>query len=168
MNTVNLVDIDLVTELKTAMRYLPSGVALLTTRDPETGESIGMAISSAISVSMNPPSMLVAVNTSSAAHTAIKKAGQFCINLLNVEDKELVGIFSSSARKEERFKQDSWFEKHQLDYLDGATSLFCKTSTSVIFGTHELFIGEVFDVIQSQEPQPLGWLKGDFHQMLPL
>jgi len=153
--------------LKAAMRHLPSGVALLTTVDPETNAPVGIAISSVISVSMDPPSMLVAVNRSSSCHSVIHRSGMFCINLLNASDRDLVNVFSSGTRREERFTQDGWREKNGLRYLAGATALFCRTAEIATFGTHDVFIGEVVDLILAHDPQPLGWMRGDFHQMVP-
>jgi flavin reductase (DIM6/NTAB) family NADH-FMN oxidoreductase RutF len=157
----------LVDALKAAMRHYPSGVAIVTTRDPETGLPNGLAASSIISVTMDPPSMLVAINRAGSSHQAIKRAGQFCINLLKRDHQDLVSRFSSPARKDERFTGNEWSERHGLDHVLGTTALFCRTTHSLIVGTHELFVGEVFDVALSTDPSPMGWMNGGFHDVVP-
>jgi len=157
----------IVDDLKTAMRNYPSGVAIVTTRDPDTGLPNGLAASSVISATMDPPSMLVAVNRSGSSHQAIQKAGKFCINLLRQEDRDLVAQFSSPARRDERFVGTNWSERHGLDHLIGTTALFCRTTHSLVVGTHELFVGEVFDVALSIESVPMGWMNGEFHDVVP-
>ena len=153
--------------LKTAMRHLPSGVAIVTTRHPETGLPSGLAASSIISVSMEPPSMLVAINRSSSSHEAVARAGQFCINLLKQDHQDLVMQFSSPARREERFTGDAWDVRHELDFLSDTTALFCRTSHTMKVGTHELFVGEVFDIALCSERDPMGWMNGGFHDVTP-
>jgi len=158
---------ELAETLKTAMRHLPSGVAIVTSRHPETGAPNGLAASSVISVTMDPPSMLIAVNRAGSSHQAIKEAGAFCINLLKRDHRDLVMQFSSPARRDERFTGDDWAERHGLDYLKSTTALFCRISNSMIVGTHELFVGEVFDIALSTDLAPMGWMNGGFHDVVP-
>lgn len=158
--------IDLANGLKTAMRRMPSSVALITTRDPKTGEPAGLAASAVIPVSMEPPSMLVSINKNASAHAAIEASGQFCVNLLGTEQTALVGLFSNSGMRDQRFAHESWCERSGLPYLrDVPSSIFCKVRTTVLFGTHELFIGEVFDIVVADTAEPLGWLEGDFARL---
>lgn len=154
--------------LKSSMRNLPAGVALVTSRDPQTGIKGGMAASSVISVTMDPPSMLVAVNRSASTHAIIKKSKKFCINLLDVAHRDLVTLFSSPDQREERFSHPDWQELHEMDYYTGATNIFCNMTSSLVTGTHEIFIGEVFDIHHAEALVPLGWMAGGFHQMHPL
>jgi flavin reductase (DIM6/NTAB) family NADH-FMN oxidoreductase RutF len=159
--------------LKSAMRRMPGAVALITTRDPANDHPAGLAASAVIPVSMEPPSMLIAINTSASAHSAIERAGRYCVNLLGTTQTALVGLFSNSAMREQRFASDEWSYQDGIPYLSSAcSSIFCDVRKTVIFGTHELFIGEVYDVRSGGgEPiDPLGWLEGTFAQLgrLPL
>jgi flavin reductase (DIM6/NTAB) family NADH-FMN oxidoreductase RutF len=153
--------------LKTAMRQLPSGVAIVTARDPKSGMPSGLAASSVISVTLDPPTMLVAVNRSGASHATIAESGYFCINLLEQRHRELVSQFSLPERREERFIGDDWATLHDLDYLKNTTALFCRTFYSMVVGTHELFLGEVFDIALTADPDPMGWMNGGFHDVVP-
>ena len=156
---------DIATLLKGAMRYLPSGVAIVTARDPETGQPVGMAVSSLVSVSMDPPTMLFAVNRASGNHAVFERAERFCINLLSTANRDEVAVFASSARRAERFTASGWGERHGLDCLDDATAIFCTRHSSMVVGTHELFVGAVFAIAPGLVDQPLGWMNGGFHEM---
>ena len=147
---------------------MPAGVSIITARDSDTQEQAGMVVSSVLSVSMDPPTMLVAINRSSSCHEVVNKSGQFCINMLGESDSELVGIFSSGARRAERFTQSNWGAKHDLDYLTTATALFCKISKKIEVGTHDIFIGDVFNIIHADTPQPLAWMRGNLHKVVPV
>jgi flavin reductase (DIM6/NTAB) family NADH-FMN oxidoreductase RutF len=154
--------------LKAAMRRMPGPVALITTADPLGGYA-GLAASAVIPVSMDPPAMLVAVNRNASAHAAIERARRFCINLLCNSQADLVGLFSSSAHREERFAGDGWADRDGLPYLPGAcVSIFCNVDQTQLYGTHELFIGAVEEVLAGTGTDPMGWIEGGFARLQAL
>lgn len=162
-------DIGVADRLKAAMRRMPGPVALVTTAAPDGSGYAGLAASAVIPVSMDPPSMLVAVNRAASAHRTIEQAGRFCINLLSTGQTELVRIFSSPARRAERFVDGGWLDRDGLPYLPSAcVSIFCTVERTQIFGTHELFIGAVDEVTPGTGGEPMGWIEGGFAQMLAL
>jgi flavin reductase (DIM6/NTAB) family NADH-FMN oxidoreductase RutF len=153
----------LVSNLKSALRRMPSAVALISTCDPVDGSPAGLAASAVIPVSLEPPSMLISINRNASAHSAIERSGMFCINLLGVNHTALVGLFSNSKMRAKRFSPDAWQERHGLPYLaDAPANVFCRVCTTLLFGTHEIFVGEVFDLHKSDSCEPLGWLDGNF------
>lgn len=154
--------------LKEAMRRMPGAVALITTCDPANDKPAGLAASAVIPVSMEPPSMLVAINRSASAHSAIERAGRYCINLLDTTQTALVGLFSSSTMRDQRFAAAEWQYRDGLPYLSGAcANIFCDVATTLIHGTHELFIGNVFDIrtALTEGADPLGWIEGGFARL---
>lgn len=160
---------DIAAKLKAAMRRMPGPVSLITTTDPDTGRHAGLAASAVIPVAMEPPSMLVAVNRNASAHVTIARAGRFCINLLCNSQADLVALFSDPARREARFADPQWAYQDDLPYLPGAcVSIFCTLSLTQPFGTHDLFIGEVSDVVQGTGSDPMGWIEGDFARLMAL
>lgn len=150
--------------MKPAMRRLPSGIALITAQDPETGKPVGLAASSVISVSMEPPSMLVSINRSASAWPVIERTNQFCINLLSRDHRNLVQTFSSATHRHARFSEGAWeVGPDGVPFLtDSLASLFCRTAVSQHFGTHAVCIGEVIDVRLGEGDEPLVWLNGTF------
>ncbi len=160
---------DLATRLKAVLRGMPGPVALITTRDLQTGRPAGLAASAIVPVSMAPPSMLVCVNRAASAHAVIEASGRFCINLIGARQTALVAAFSGSALRDQRFAAGDWDERHGLPHLPASpASLFCVVRTTLLFGTHEAFIGEVFDVTASDSEQQIGWLEGAFAQFVPI
>jgi flavin reductase (DIM6/NTAB) family NADH-FMN oxidoreductase RutF len=159
-------DHKLAADLKAAMRRMPSTVALVTTRDSASGAPAGLVASAVIPVSMAPPSMLISVNLSASAHGAIERSGLFCVNLLGIEQANMVGPFSNSDLRDRRFADGPWEERDGIPYLaDAAASIFCQVRQTLKFGTHELFIGQVYDVRQTADVEPLGWLEGEFARL---
>ncbi|WP_254302482.1 flavin reductase family protein [Sphingobium chlorophenolicum] len=152
------------------MRRLPSAVSLITARDPETGLSAGLVASAVIPVSMEPPSMLISINRNASAHKVIVRAGKFCVNLLSIEQVELVRTFADSKKRSQRFAGSGWSGAETHPYLPAACgNIFCETRTTIVFGTHEVFIGEVCDVRDSHcSGDPMCWVEGDFARATPL
>lgn len=162
-------DMDLADALKAAMRRMPGPVALVTTADPDNGVYAGLAASAVIPVAMDPPSMLVGVNRSGSAHAILARAGRFCINLLCNSQTDLVHQFSKPARRAERFTSGHWLGRNGLPYLpESCVSIFCKVVQSQHFGTHELFIGLVEDVLPGTGDDPMGWIEGGFARLQSL
>ncbi len=160
---------DVAARLRLALRRLPGPVSLITTCDPEGDHPAGMVASAVIPVSMEPPSMLVAINRQTSTHGAVSRAGRFCINLLGTSQTGFVGLFSDSTLREERFRSDEWAMERGVPYLASAcSSIFCTVSETLVFGTHELFVGTVESVRGTDEEaatDPLGWIEGDFARL---
>lgn len=156
--------------LKAAMRRMPGAVSLVTTFDPDGEAPAGLAASAVIPISMDPPSMLISINSSASAHDPISRAGRFCINLLAADQTDLVEPFSNSARRHERFSGEDWAERDGVPYLpEACAAIFCDVRQIISFGTHSLFIGEVVDVAgPNDDAAPLGWMAGEFATVQPL
>ncbi len=155
--------------LRFAMRRLPGPVSIITTHDSATNGPVGMVASAVIPVAMEPPSMLVAVNRQSACHASIEKTGRFCINLLGTDQRALVKPFSTPSLRDQRFAGAAWEFADRIPFLPVATAnLFCRVENTLVHGSHELFVGDVYDVKLRDEDtvagnvDPLGWMEGGF------
>jgi len=153
---------------KDAMRRLASGVSLVTSGTPEHGHA-GLIATSVVSVSMDPPTLLVCVNQSSSAHPVIDACGAFCVNLLSRQDRVLVDIFGSSARREERFKVGA-FEPTPPGpprLSTALASIDCKVAEAFSYGTHTLFLGKVVDIRLPtlEKMDPLVHMNRAFHSL---
>lgn len=146
---------------RSAMRRIASSVAIITARDP-AGQVHGMAATAVISVSMDPPSMLVAVNRSAGIHAGLAESGRFCVNVLSDAQRDLIQAFSNTALREQRFASGDWSEGPEgLPRLQSAVcSLVCDVERTIDYGTHTLFVGLVTHVDEGAEALPLVWLAG--------
>ncbi len=71
----------LAAQTKLALRRLASAVAVVTCQDGRTRHA--MTATAVNAMSMQPPSMIICVNRSSAFHAAISRADNFAINILH-------------------------------------------------------------------------------------
>jgi flavin reductase (DIM6/NTAB) family NADH-FMN oxidoreductase RutF len=150
---------------RASMRLVASSVSLVTARDA-VGEWHGMAVTSAGSLSMDPPSMTVAVNRTASIYPVILETGRFTLNLIDESQAALLEPFARSDMRDRRFVPDDWAAAGLSGpVLKGALcSHVCSVAETHEFGTHTVFFGTVDDVILSvhkaQEPAPVLWLNG--------
>ena len=166
-----MTDAALADRLKATLRGLPGPVALVTTVDPVGAAPQGMLASAVIPVSMDPPSMLVAINRSASMHPTLAAAGRFCINVLGTSQAGVLALFSKAELRAQRFESDQWRYDAGLPWLPAAcSSIFCRTASSSHFGTHELFIGEVTEVVRGSGDiaDPMGWINGSPARLGPI
>jgi flavin reductase (DIM6/NTAB) family NADH-FMN oxidoreductase RutF len=150
---------------RASMRLVAASVSLVTARDAE-GVWHGMAVTSAGSLSMDPPSMLVAVNRTASIYPVIQASGHFTLNLMDESHAALLERFSRSDLRDQRFVPEDWTSAGQRGpVLKGALCAHvCTVAEAHDFGTHTVFFGRVDDVIlpdpNAQTPAPILWLNG--------
>jgi flavin reductase (DIM6/NTAB) family NADH-FMN oxidoreductase RutF len=150
---------------RASMRLVASSVSLVTARD-EAGEWHGMAVTSAGSLSMDPPSMMVAVNRTASIFPVICQTGRFTLNLIDESQAALLEPFARSDMRDRRFVPDDWVAAGLGGpVLKGALCCHvCSVAETHEFGTHTVFFGTVDDMILSehkaQVPAPVLWLNG--------
>lgn len=144
-----------------AMRGLASAVTLLTACDAD-GMPHGMAATAVIPVSMDPPSMLIAVNRSASLHPVIEATGRFCVNVLPDSQRDIVEAFSRSDMRSRRFTDFPWsLTEEGLPCLPQAQSVItCRCDERLAYGTHTLYIGRVERVGLGELAPPLVWFDG--------
>ena len=167
--TADEVEVPMPAGFREAMRRLAASVTIVTSRDIE-GQPHGMVASSVIPVSMDPPSMLVAVNRDASLHSVLLRSRRFCVNLLADHQHQLLTPFSQTGLRSQRFRSDDWrnawsSDAEQLPWLPEAPAVIdCAVDLVTAYGTHTLFIGRVLNVrcptTATSAVAPLVWLAG--------
>lgn len=150
--------------LKSAMRQLASGVSVISTS--QSGAWHGMTATSVISLSMDPPSVLVCINRAATIHAPLMAAEAFCVNLLGSNQEEVCSVFSSKSRRNERFADGLWkVGPMELPYHPHAeANIFCTTDAVHEYGTHSVVLARVRHVIEGhlEKRSPMIYLDGKF------
>jgi flavin reductase (DIM6/NTAB) family NADH-FMN oxidoreductase RutF len=155
--------------LKQVLRHLPAPVGIVTSFDPETGAPVGLVMSAIMPVSLEPCSMAIAINRAGSAHEAVVRSGRFCINLLDAERHTHLEPFVRPEARGERFTHPDWSRNGEVWFLEGApANIFCTIKASLTYGTHDLLIGELYDLRASGREDILGWSNGALGQLAPL
>lgn len=152
---------------RTLWRGFGSGVTLIAT---ETGgETFAMVATATISVSMEPPSLLISVNRSASAYEALCERGAFSLGILEGGAAE-IGMAIARAPTAERGNHGTWRKLGGAgEPVDGLpwlaetqATFFCATDTVVDYGTHRLFIARVLRATGRQGNDPLLYSDGRF------
>ncbi|AMO55466.1 hypothetical protein GZ77_10040 [Endozoicomonas montiporae] len=153
---------DLKGNMLQAMRRLASSVSVVSCAGDS--ERHAMAATSVTSLSMDPPSLLVCVNQSTAMHSALDEGADFCINILSLEQQEVSVACGGRLRGEDRFTVGNWVTTDRgLPYLSDAQSvLICAQDGHYDYGTHTIFIGRIKEIRNSDDVNPLVYVDGHY------
>lgn len=162
-------EVELRRNFVSAMRRLIATVTIITAGDGAA--RAGMVATAVMSVSADPPSLVVGINREASVWQAVKDTGRFSVNLLATHHAPLVYPFSGQLQGEERFTLGEWHtHASQAPYLaDAIVSLFCRVDGALDYGTHTLFVGAVDDIrLSVHANEPLLWRNGSFANAVPL
>ena len=143
-------------KLRAAMRAWTSGVTVVTAA--YQGEWHGMTVSSFTSISLDPPLIVISLQTVTRTHDMVVNAGTFGVTILAASQQELSERFanrqSSVGERQDGLETETLvtgapFIKGGLAYLD------CRVTQSIPSGMNTLFIAEVVAVRGDDHDAPL-------------
>jgi flavin reductase (DIM6/NTAB) family NADH-FMN oxidoreductase RutF len=90
--------------MKQVNRQFVSGVTVVTAMDAEKPR--GLAVNAFTSVSLDPPTVMVAVQRTSSTHECLFRASHLAINILSADQLDVVGVFATKA--DDKFAGLDW------------------------------------------------------------
>ncbi len=140
-----------------AMSRVPLSVAVVVAGAPD--ERVALTVGTFISVSADPPMVLVAVKSSNPLCKAVASHRRFAINVLSAEQVEHSERFSGRPRTGQPYDLTAarWADApgELPRYLEGAVAAFdCELVEARTIASHVLLIGRVEDIVSGAE-QPL-------------
>lgn len=155
-------------EFRAAMAAIGSSVHVVTARRGD--ERIGRTVTSLLSLSAEPPTLLISIDIMSRMADFIAKTGGFSVALLASDQAEIADAFAGRVEAGERFERGQWGEwpsGHPM--LAGAVStLDCEVIGAIETGTHVLFAGAVVDADVASDRTPLIWQRKQYHTLVGL
>ena len=145
-----------------AMRRLAKSVTIISTSNGT--ERFAMAATAVDSLSTEPPSLLICVNTSASPHAALAAGADFCVNILGLDQQDLAHRCSGAIKGEARFERGNWLTSDEgIPYLaDAQSSILCRQDGHMTYGTHTIFIGRILRIRTSDSITPLVYLDGSY------
>ena len=149
---------------KKGMRQLAAAVNVVTVAHNDTKD--GLTATAACSVSVEPPQLLVCVNTATATHDLIEKSRSFCLNILARDQEDIALRFAGmdGADRSEKYDLGNWRGLETgAPALEGALANFdCRLAQQIQAGTHSIFIGHIVGSHAVDEGAPLLYGGGRF------
>lgn len=157
-------------DFRQTMARFATGVTVVTTQS--NGKFYGLTVSAFCSVSLNPPLVLISIDTSAQTHPILHQSQVYAVNFLNAEQQYLSERF---ARKDQGEGKN--FEDIKFHIGETGTPLFdealgyveCRVVAEYPGGDHTLFLGEVISLHindtsapADQEPPPLLYFRSHY------
>lgn len=152
-----------------AMATAATPVSIVTTDGP--AGCFGITVSAVVSVSAEPPIVLVCINRRSPAVAAIGGNGVFCVNMLGADQSRLANCFAGRPDDGEAFDfgLGDWHKAASgAPVLRRATASFdCALERAWDAGTHRIVTGRVLRA-HASERQPLAYSRRAYRTLQPL
>lgn len=152
-------------EFRAAMSSVAASVCVVTARRGD--EMVGRTVTAVMSLSANPPTVLVSIDIMSRLADIIAKTGGFSLALLAEDQSDVGDAFAGKVVPEERFDSGTWSRwpsGHPM--LSGAVTVMdCEVIGSIEMGTHVLFAGALIEVETDDTLKPLIWQRRDYHAL---
>lgn len=138
---------------------LPTGVVVVTGGDPEQPK--GLLCGSFMSVSLEPPLVVVSPAKTSTSWPAIEAGGTFCANVLAESQEDLARRFAQSGG--DKFAGIDWHPAPATGsplLEDVAAWIDCRIYQRVDAGDHLLVLGEVLELSVHRDTGALVFHRG--------
>lgn len=144
-------------EFRAAMSGMASSVHVVAARRGD--ERVGRTATSVLSLSAQPPAILVSIDIVSRLADLIAKTGSFSLSMLAEGQTAIADAFAGQVAPELRFSQRDWVDwpSGQPRLLGAITALDCEVIGAMETGTHVLFAGAIIDAEISDGTRPLIW-----------
>jgi flavin reductase (DIM6/NTAB) family NADH-FMN oxidoreductase RutF len=150
------------TALRSALGLFATGVTVVAALDPE-GRPRGMTANAFMSVSLDPPLVLVSVRRGSRFHPTVSRAGTYGVSVLpeslEREARRFAGLGVGDHEPPPHF-----VGRRGAPVLEGATMwLAARVVEARPIGDHTLFVGEVLDfAAERPDDPPLAFFHSSF------
>ena len=156
-------------QLRAAMRAWTAGVTIVAaTHD---GQTHGMTVNSFTSISLEPPMIMISMQTGSRTHELIEGSKAFGLTILSNEQSEISDIFAGRVKDlEDRFtgiKTETLTTGSPL-IVGGLAWMDCRLAQTVEIGKNSLLIAEVIAAKGSGEGKPLVYHNRDYWELTKL
>ncbi|WP_264928233.1 flavin reductase family protein [Streptomyces sp. A012304] len=167
-------------EFRAAMSRLAGGVVLVTAQEPPLdpddpgapeGEYAGMTATAFLSVSLDPPLVLVSLRTGARMDDLLDEQPLWGVSMLSESQRHIAGRFAMKGRLSDRLLfEDIPYTRGEATgapLVGGAlATLECRTEQRVEAGDHTLVIGRVLSAkVPSADGGPLVYFKGRYRQL---
>lgn len=144
-------------EFRAAMSGMASSVHVVTARRGD--ERVGRTATAVLSLSAQPPTVLVSIDIVSRLADIIAKAGGFSLAMLAIGQTDIADAFAGQVDPRDRFKRGKWTDwpSGHPRLLGAVTTLDCDVIGAMETGTHVLFAGAIVETETDTTLAPLLW-----------
>ena len=149
---------------KDALGRFASGVTVVTVE--HAGEVVGITVSAFLSVSLDPPLVLVSIDKRARAHAALAAAPGFAVSLL-AAGQEGVSNYFAGWKQPGQVVDLARTDRGAAVVPDALAWLECTLHQAVEAGDHTLYLGLV-EAITVRDADPLLYFRGKYRAITPV
>lgn len=147
---------------RSLMGRFATGVTVITAQD-SNGVQNGMTVSAFCSLSLDPPLVLMCIDSSASMFDLLTTCDRFTVNILASDQEEIARRFATTETT--KFEGIGFSLVEQDAVLDGVLAhAQCSRINSVEAGDHTIVIGEVRSATVT-EGQPLLYFRGGYSSL---
>ena len=147
-------------EFRNTLGRFATGVTVITTE--KDGQIHGMTANAFLSVSLDPPLVLVSVDNRATMHKILPESKRYGVSILAADQEPLSNHF---ARRPVEGLKIPFVEKHGVPVLDGAVAqIIARVVEEHRAGDHTLYIGLV-EHLEWTDEKPLLFFAGQYHHL---
>lgn len=145
------VDVVEANAFKQAMRSTAASVNIITCAASDG--DYGLTATAFSSVTLDPPTVLVAVNAGASIYPHLIKHKRFCVNVLKENAESVANDFAGGLPAEQRFGRHAWrrLASGNPALLASSAGFDCRISELHHIGTHLVAIAQVLECWHSDE-----------------
>jgi flavin reductase (DIM6/NTAB) family NADH-FMN oxidoreductase RutF len=149
--------------LRDAMSRFPTGVSIVTTRDPD-GLLYGTTANALTSVSLEPALLLICLAHTSRTLAALRASGAFGVNLLGADAEQVARGFARSGASEAWDGVEHSAGPSGSPLFAGAhAAIECEVYDIHTAGDHDIVLGRVVHVVVEEDGgDALLWFRSAF------
>ena len=150
--------------MRDALGCFATGVTVVTALAPD-GTPIGLTANSFTSVSLDPPLLLVCIANGAGSAPALREAGHFAVNVLQIGQQPASNRFAGNG--EDRFSGTEWSEGVAgVPVLSSSLGSFeCRRHAVHDGGDHFVLVGEVVRAQFEPRRDPLLYFRGKYRRL---
>ncbi len=147
-------------DFRNTMGRFATGITVITT--VVDGQTVGMTANAFLSVSLEPPLVLVSVGKKAKMHEHLAKSGRYGISFLASDQQAFSQQF---AGRPQEGLQVPFVERNGMPLLDGALAHIVATVVDAHpAGDHTLYIGQV-EYLEYDDRNPLLFFSGKYREL---
>ncbi|MBA4383641.1 MAG: hypothetical protein C0410_02800 [Anaerolinea sp.] len=153
-------------ELREVMRHWVTGVSVVTAE--YEGKIHGMTVGSLVSVSIDPPRIVVTLATQTRTHKMVTQTGLFGVTLL-AADQQIIADRFAGVIPDEGDRMSGLSVLHMAANIpviaDGMGQLACRVIHQYDMPNSTLFVGEVLEARKEDKSTALVYGNRNYHQL---
>ncbi|MDY0323130.1 MAG: flavin reductase family protein [Candidatus Carbobacillus sp.] len=143
------------------MGTFATGVTVIAVKTPEGIH--GMTANAFMSVSLDPPLILISVDRKAKMHDIIKNTEYFSVNILKEDQQAHSNHFA--GRKVDGLTVEFQEKEHWAKLQGSLATVYCRLEQAIDGGDHTLYLGRV-QTLEFTDGDPLIFYRGQYRKML--